>query len=57
MEAVETAIIWEHPEFGVLIDAGIGIRTIKEVLKDKAIDFSKIVAVLITHDHADHTRL
>jgi len=26
------------PEFGVLIDAGIGIRTIKKVLKDKAID-------------------
>ena len=23
------------PEFGVLIDAGIGIRTIKKVLKDK----------------------
>ena len=36
------------PEFGVLIDAGIGIRTIKKVLKDKAIDFSKIIAVLIT---------
>ena len=44
------------PEFGVLIDAGIGIRTIKKVLKDKAIDFSKIVAVLITHDHADHIK-
>ncbi|SEF45458.1 MULTISPECIES: MBL fold metallo-hydrolase [Parabacteroides] len=44
------------PEFGVLIDAGIGIRTIKKVLKDKAINFSKIVAVLITHDHADHIK-
>ena len=44
------------PEFGILIDAGIGIRTIKKVLKDKAIDFSKIVAVLITHDHADHIK-
>lgn len=43
-------------EFGVLIDAGIGIRTIKKVLKDRAIDFSKIVAVLITHDHADHIK-
>ena len=40
----------------MLIDAGIGIRTIKKVLKDKAIDFSKIVAVLITHDHADHIK-
>lgn len=45
------------PEFGVLVDAGIGIRIHKEGVKDKAIDFSKIVAVLITHDHADHTRL
>lgn len=44
------------PEYGVLIDAGIGIRTIKKVLKDRAIDFSKIVAVLITHDHADHIK-
>ena len=44
------------PEFGVLIDAGIGIRTIKKVLKDKAIDFSKIVAVLITHDHRSEER-
>ena len=41
-------------EFGMLIDAGIGIRTIKKVLKDRSIDFTKIVAVLITHDHADH---
>lgn len=44
------------PEYGVLIDAGIGIRTIKKVLKERAIDFSKIVAVLITHDHADHIK-
>ncbi|MEG1748461.1 MAG: MBL fold metallo-hydrolase [Tannerellaceae bacterium] len=43
-------------EYGVLIDAGIGIRTIKKVLKDKGIDFNKIVAVLITHDHADHIK-
>jgi phosphoribosyl 1,2-cyclic phosphodiesterase len=41
-------------EFGVLIDAGIGIRTIKKILKDKSIDFSKLVGVLVTHDHAYH---
>ena len=40
----------------MLIDAGIGIRTIKKVLKDRSIDFTKIVAVLITHDHADHIK-
>ena len=38
------------PEFGLLIDAGIGIRTIKKILKDNLIDFSKIVAVLIIYD-------
>jgi phosphoribosyl 1,2-cyclic phosphodiesterase len=40
----------------MLIDAGIGIRTIKKILKDKKIDFEKIIAILITHDHADHIK-
>lgn len=44
------------PEYGILIDAGISIRTIKKTLKDKDIDFNKILAVLITHDHADHIK-
>jgi phosphoribosyl 1,2-cyclic phosphodiesterase len=40
----------------MLIDAGIGIRTIKKVLRDNIIEFSKIIAVLVTHDHADHIK-
>ena len=44
------------PDYGLLIDAGINIRTIKKTLKDKEIEFEKIVAVLITHDHADHIK-
>jgi phosphoribosyl 1,2-cyclic phosphodiesterase len=44
------------PEYGVLIDAGIGIRTIRKVLKDNQIDFANIIAVLVTHDHADHIK-
>ena len=36
------------PEFGILIDAGIGIRTIKKVLKDHGIEIEKIMAVLVT---------
>ena len=44
------------PEYGILIDAGIGIRTIKKVLKERNIDFTKIIAILITHDHADHIK-
>lgn len=43
-------------EYGILIDAGIGIRQIKKALKDKGIDFDRIVAVLVTHDHADHIK-
>lgn len=43
-------------EYGMLIDAGIGIRVIRKVLKEYNIDFSKIMAVLITHDHADHIK-
>jgi len=43
-------------EYGILIDAGIGIRTIRKVLKDNNIDFTHIMAVLITHDHADHIK-
>ncbi|OCW94355.1 MBL fold metallo-hydrolase [Macellibacteroides sp. HH-ZS] len=44
------------PDFGILIDAGISFRTIKKVLKDNHIDISKIAAVLVTHDHADHIK-
>ncbi len=44
------------PEYGLLIDAGIGIRTIRKVLKDFNIDFTRIIAVLVTHDHADHIK-
>ena len=44
------------PEYGILIDAGISVRTIRKILKDKEIDFDKIVAILATHDHGDHIK-
>ncbi|MEG2574377.1 MAG: MBL fold metallo-hydrolase, partial [Bacteroides sp.] len=43
-------------DYGILIDAGIGIRTIKKNLKDLSISIDSIRAVLITHDHADHIK-
>ena len=43
-------------KYGILIDAGVGIRTIRKVLKEHDIDFSQIQAVFITHDHADHIK-
>ena len=42
--------------YGILVDAGIGVRQIKKVLKEHGIAFEKIHAVLITHDHADHIK-
>ena len=44
------------PEYGILIDTGISVRTIKKVLKDRSVDLSQIMGVLVTHDHADHIK-
>ena len=40
----------------LLIDAGIGVRTIKKHLKEYNISLSSIHAILVTHDHADHIK-
>lgn len=45
-----------NSEYGILIDAGIGSRTIKKRLKEHGIDMSRILAVLVTHDHYDHVK-
>ena len=42
--------------YGILIDAGIGIRNIKKILKEHGILLETIRAVFITHDHADHIK-
>jgi phosphoribosyl 1,2-cyclic phosphodiesterase len=41
---------------GILIDAGIGIRTIKRELKAIGLEFSNLLGVFITHDHFDHVK-
>ncbi len=41
---------------GILIDAGIGIRTIKKVLKENHIPLESILGLCISHDHADHIK-
>lgn len=43
-------------EYGILIDAGIGARTIKKYLREYGIAMETIMAVLITHDHSDHIK-
>jgi len=43
-------------QYGILIDAGIGARTIKKYLREYGIALETIMAVLVTHDHADHIK-
>lgn len=42
--------------YGILIDAGIGIRTIKKVLRERGIALETLMGIFVTHDHADHIR-
>ena len=40
----------------VIIDAGIGGRTIKKRLSTAGVDMNSVMAVLVTHDHSDHIK-
>ncbi len=40
----------------ILIDAGIGVRTIKKRLLEYGIEIESIDFILVTHDHSDHIR-
>jgi phosphoribosyl 1,2-cyclic phosphodiesterase len=41
---------------GMLIDVGVGIRSLKKHLRDYGLSLSQVHRVLITHDHADHIK-
>ncbi len=41
---------------GLLIDIGVGVRTLKKHFKDYGLTLTQIHRVLITHDHADHIK-
>jgi phosphoribosyl 1,2-cyclic phosphodiesterase len=43
-------------EYGILIDAGIAVNQTKKILREYGVGFEKIMAILITHDHADHIK-
>ena len=41
---------------GLLIDVGVGIRTLKKHFKDYGLNMALVHRLLITHDHADHIK-
>lgn len=42
--------------YGILIDAGVGVRTIKKILKTIQRPIESIHGIFVTHDHADHIK-
>lgn len=45
-----------NKKYGILIDAGIGIRTIQKTLTEYGVSMGNIRGILVTHDHADHVK-
>ena len=41
---------------GLMIDAGVGIRTLKKYFRDYGLNMSQVHHLFITHDHADHIK-
>lgn len=41
---------------GLLIDSGIGVRTLKKRFVEYGVSLSNVRHILITHDHADHVK-
>ena len=46
----------EGEAYGILIDGGIAVRTIRQDLRTVGIPFERVSAVFVTHDHADHIK-
>lgn len=42
--------------YSIMIDAGLGIRTLKKLFRDLGLDPRQLSAIFVTHDHADHIR-
>ncbi len=45
-----------NEEDGILIDAGVSLRRLKQYLIENHLSFDSFSAILVTHDHMDHIR-
>jgi len=45
-----------NASYGILIDAGVGVRSIKRFLQTMGLDFRHIYGIFVTHDHTDHIK-
>lgn len=45
-----------NASYGILIDAGVGVRSIRKFLRTMGLDFHNICGVFVTHDHVDHIK-
>lgn len=41
---------------GLMIDAGVGVRTLRKHFRDYGLSLTQVHHLLITHDHADHIK-
>ncbi len=49
-------ILIKNSTYGILIDCGVGVRTLNCALKAVGLDASRIAAIFITHEHSDHVK-
>lgn len=40
----------------IIIDAGVSLRRLKQILQSNGLDYDSFEAILVTHDHMDHIR-
>ena len=50
------ALLISAPGCNLLVDCGLGVRTIAAGLKSLGLDWGSLSGVLITHEHSDHIR-
>lgn len=50
------AYLIQTEEGNFLIDAGVGIRKLKKHLQETGVSIAALRAILLTHDHSDHSR-